>query len=115
MGRAGGRYSGSKGAKTGMGRWFKEKWRNQRGGVGYKRKSDVYRPTRRVTRKTPKTYRQISRKRLAAARRTKARTGRVKRFKKRKAEFAEDDAEEPPLRSFAEVSSKLSPCRTASR
>jgi len=35
--KAGGKYSGTK-SKGNLGRWFKEKWRNQRGGVGYKKK-----------------------------------------------------------------------------
>jgi len=29
-------------------RWFNEKWTNQRGEIGYKFKSDVYRPTIRI-------------------------------------------------------------------
>ena len=35
-------YLGRKDAKKGLGRWFKEEWKNQRGGVGYKKKGDVY-------------------------------------------------------------------------
>ena len=76
---AGGGYSGKK-SKGNLRRWFKERWRNQRGGVGYKKKGDVYRPTRRVSRKTPKTYKQLGRKRVARAMRTKRKYGRVRRF-----------------------------------
>ena len=67
-----------------MNRWFKEEWRNQRGEVGYKQgaKGDVYRPTKRVSSKTPATYSEISSKELKAAQREKAKTGRVKEFKK---------------------------------
>ena len=61
-------------------RWFDEKWRNQRGGVGYRSKSDVYRPTRRVTRDTPKTFAELSPASLKAARRQKATKGRVRAF-----------------------------------
>jgi hypothetical protein len=65
---------------TGLGRWFAERWRNQRGEVGYKYKGDVYRPTRRVTKKTPTTFRELSPRRLSRARSEKKRTGRVSRF-----------------------------------
>ena len=79
----GGSYSGDK-SKGSSGRWFEEEWRNQRGEVGYKQgaKGDVYRPTKRVSSKTPATYSEISSKELKAAQREKAKTGRVKEFKK---------------------------------
>lgn len=76
---AGGRYSGSR--KTGsLHRWFREQWRNQHGGVGYKHKSDVYRPTRRISRKTPKTFQELGSRKIQRARKEKARTGRVRSF-----------------------------------
>lgn len=74
-------YSGKKSSKKGLSRWFAEKWRNQRGEVGYRRKGDVYRPTRRITSKTPTTFRELSRSELRRAMKTKARLGRVTRFK----------------------------------
>jgi len=77
--KAGGKYSGQK-SKGKLGRWFKEKWRNQRGGVGYKKKGDVYRPTRRVSKKTPKTFKELGKKRIKKAMATKRKTGRVKKF-----------------------------------
>ena len=52
-------------------RWFQEKWRNQKGGVGYKSKSDVYRPTKRVSKKTPKTFSELSKATLQKARNRK--------------------------------------------
>ena len=67
-------------ASTGLGRWFAERWRNQRGEVGYKYKGDVYRPTRRVNKKTPTTFRELSPRRLSRARSEKKRTGRVSKF-----------------------------------
>lgn len=73
-------YRGKRSRKTGLARWFAEDWRNQRGGVGYQRASDVYRPTRRVTSKTPTTFRELSTSRLQSARRQKYRSGRVRRF-----------------------------------
>ena len=36
----GGEYIGKKNKSSGLNRWFKEKWVNQRGEVGYKKKSD---------------------------------------------------------------------------
>ena len=79
--KRGGTYSGDK-SKGSLGRWFKEEWRNQRGEVGYQKKGDVYRPTKRVSSKTPATFSEISSKELKAAQREKAKTGRVKEFKK---------------------------------
>lgn len=67
-------------SKAGLKRWFKERWVNQRGEVGYKHKSDVYRPTIKVSKKTPKTFSELSKKEISKARRTKARKGRVRRF-----------------------------------
>ena len=46
--------------KQGLARWFKEEWKNQRGEVGYKNTNDVYRPTRRVTPKTPLTFNELT-------------------------------------------------------
>jgi len=76
----GGTYSGKKDKKTGLTAWFNEDWRNTRGEVGYKYKSDVYRPTKRITKDTPKTFAELSKKEIERARREKARTGRVKKF-----------------------------------
>ncbi len=75
-------YRGSRSSRSRgrLSRWFKERWRNQRGEVGYKYKSDVYRPTRRVSRDTPRTFRELSRRRVSRARREKSRKGRVARF-----------------------------------
>ena len=73
-------YIGRVNKTKGLKRWFKEKWRNQRGTVGYRHKSDVYRPTRRITKRTPLTFKELSRKRLRRARHTKRRKGRVRRF-----------------------------------
>lgn len=73
-------YLGKKPTKKGLKRWFNEKWVNQRGEVGYKYKSDIYRPSKRITKKTPKTHKELSKKRVKKARRTKYKKGRVKRF-----------------------------------
>lgn len=42
-----------------LSRWFKKRWVNQRGEVGYRYRSDVYRPSVRVNSRTPKTYREL--------------------------------------------------------
>ena len=75
-------YSGKKTKKTGLGRWFAEKWTNQRGKIGYKYKSDIYRPSKRITKKTPITHSELSKKEIKRARRIKRTKGRVRRFKK---------------------------------
>lgn len=71
---------GSRSPKTGLTRWFSEDWRNQRGGIGYSKPGDVYRPTRRVTRETPLTFDELSNGRIQRARREKMETGRIRRF-----------------------------------
>ena len=73
-------YIGKKTKKKGLSRWFKEKWRNQRGKVGYKYKSDVYRPTRRITKQTPRTFKELGKRRINKARTIKYRKGRVAHF-----------------------------------
>ena len=74
-------YTGKKNS-TGLARWFAEDWRNQRGEVGYKYKSDVYRPTKRITKKTPTTFKELSKKQISKARVIKKTKGRVANFKK---------------------------------
>lgn len=61
-------------------RWFREKWVNQRGQVGYSTSYDIYRPSVRISSKTPKTYGELTRAELSRAMREKQATGRVKRF-----------------------------------
>lgn len=78
--KRGGRYQGKR--KSGkLARWFREKWTNQHGGIGYKRKGDVYRPSKRISKQTPTTWQELSPKQVKRAQREKLRTGRVKRFK----------------------------------
>tara|TARA_B100001094_G_C17921822_1_gene666303 strand:- start:407 stop:778 length:372 start_codon:yes stop_codon:yes gene_type:complete len=73
-------YIGKKSKKKGLKRWFKEKWTNPRGEIGYKYKSDIYRPNKRITKKTPKTHRELTRKRIKKAREKKYIKGRVDKF-----------------------------------
>lgn len=84
-----GKYSGSKSKNTGLKRWFKENWidlnrpkRNSKGKIiGYHKcgrtsvksggKYPLCRPSRRVTHKTPKTYKQISKSSIEHAKKMK--------------------------------------------
>lgn len=66
---------------SGLTRWFLENWRNQRGTTGYKFKSDIYRPTKRISKSTPTTFSELSKKQLERARKEKAKNKRVKKFK----------------------------------
>lgn len=77
-------YYGKKTNKQGLARWFKEEWKNQRGEVGYKNTNDVYRPTRRVTRKTPLTFNELTKYELTKAKKIKETKGRVYRFRNKK-------------------------------
>ena len=79
--RRGGTYEGEEKDSEGLNRWFAEKWKNQRGEVGYKTQSDIYRPTVRVTKETPTTFKELTKKEIMKARREKATTGHVKKFK----------------------------------
>lgn len=72
-------YIGKRGT-GGLTRWHKEKWRNERGEVGYKNKGDIYRPTVRVNEKTPTTINELSDSRIQKAKQEKRQTGKVKRF-----------------------------------
>jgi hypothetical protein len=79
--KRGGTYKGQESQTEGLPLWFASKWLNQRGEVGYKYKSDVYRPTVRVTKDTPVTFQELTKKEIERARKEKAKTGHVKRFK----------------------------------
>lgn len=71
-------YIGKQTKTNGLNRWFSEKWRNSRGKIGYHYKNDVYRPTIRITRKTPLTYQDLSLPQIQKARRLKYRSGRTR-------------------------------------
>jgi len=73
-------YEGKKKTDKGLSRWFDEVWLNQRGEVGYKKKNDVYRPTKKISKDTPTTFQELSKKELEKAMKEKGKSGRVKRF-----------------------------------
>tara|TARA_Y100000816_G_C26069458_1_gene562369 strand:+ start:478 stop:951 length:474 start_codon:yes stop_codon:yes gene_type:complete len=77
-------YKGKKTKKRGLKRWFLEDWRNQDGKVGYHSKSDIYRPTKRITKNTPVTHSELTKKERRRARRTKRKVGYVHRFRTKK-------------------------------
>ena len=79
--RRGGTYEGNMNINNGLPLWFASKWSNQRGEVGYRYLSDIYRPTVKVTKDTPTTFAELTTEEIAKARREKAKTGRVKQFK----------------------------------
>ena len=74
-------YKGKKTRKRGLKRWFLEDWRNQNGKVGYHSKSDIYRPMRRITKGTPVTHGELTKKERRRARRIKRTKGYVYRFR----------------------------------
>jgi len=57
--RRGGTYEGKKN-KEGLKLWFASKWLNQRGETGYRFLSDIYRPTVKVTKDTPTTFKELT-------------------------------------------------------
>ena len=73
-------YSGQTSKVEGLSRWFKEDWKSDTGKYLYTSKSSVYRPTKRITKKTPKIFAELSKKELVSAKRKKAKYGRVKQF-----------------------------------
>ena len=75
-------YTGKKTQKKGLKRWFKEQWVNQRGEVGSKYKSDIYRPSERLTKRTPLTHKELTESEIKLARRKKYTKKRMHRFRK---------------------------------
>lgn len=84
----GGKYKGSKNSKSGLSRWYKEDWidlnrpiKNSKGKItGYKKcgrksarsgKYPLCRPSKRITKKTPRTYKELSKKSINKAKKLK--------------------------------------------
>ena len=80
--KQGGEYTGKKNKDEGLSRWMRETWRSDKGTVGYDHKNSVYRPTKRITKDTPTTFEELSKKQIERAKREKARKGRVDKFDK---------------------------------
>ena len=73
-------YKGVKPKLTGLSRWFKENWKSDTGEYGYTSKSSVYRPTKRITSKTPKTFSELTPKQIKRAKKEKYLKGIIKKF-----------------------------------
>jgi hypothetical protein len=73
-------YYGNKNEEIGLTRWYKEKWVNQRGEIGYKYEGDIYRPSKRITANTPKTHSELTKTQIAKAITDKKNNGRVSKF-----------------------------------
>tara|TARA_R110001592_G_scaffold257973_6_gene521702 strand:+ start:2092 stop:2442 length:351 start_codon:yes stop_codon:yes gene_type:complete len=79
----GGGYSGAKPKKTGLTRWHKEDWRTQDGKKTYEgKKNKIFRPTKRVSAKTPTTMSELTKKQKDKAIKEKKNKGRVTKYKK---------------------------------
>lgn len=81
--KRGGTYIGEKKKNTGLTRWFKEDWRTQDGKKEYSKKKDIFRPTKRITKDTPTTMKELTKKEKKDAMKEKEKTGRVKKYKKK--------------------------------
>jgi hypothetical protein len=73
-------YTGTKKKDEGISRWMREKWRSDTGKKVYTSKSSVFRPTKKITRDTPTTFKELSKKEIERAKREKAKKGRVSKF-----------------------------------
>ena len=73
-------YNGQTSTFEGLSRWFKENWKSDTGKYYYSSKRSVYRPTKRITKKTPKTFSELSKKDIQRAKYKKSKHGRVNRF-----------------------------------
>jgi|9_EtaG_2_1085328.scaffolds.fasta_scaffold18383_4 hypothetical protein len=62
-------------------RWFQEDWRTPSGKKGYtKGDKGIFRPTKKVSKDTPKTYSELSKADIAKARKERREKGRVSKF-----------------------------------
>ncbi len=75
-------YTGKKDTSKNLSRWFRERWETQEGKTTYQKKGDVFRPTKRITKDTPTTFKELSKKEIEKAKKEKKKTGRVRKFKK---------------------------------
>ena len=73
-------YIGQTSKFEGLSRWFKEDWKSDTGKYYYSSQKSIYRPDKRITKKTPKTFSELSKKEIQRAKYKKARYGRVNRF-----------------------------------
>lgn len=74
-------YLGTKKNNKGLSRWFKEDWKTEDGKKEYSKKGNIFRPTIKVNKNTPTTYKELSKKQVENAMIEKAKTGRVRKYK----------------------------------
>jgi hypothetical protein len=65
-------------------RWFKEEWRTLSGDKDYSGGDRSFRPTKRISSETPVTAGELTDAEKAAGKAEKKRTGRVKRWRRRR-------------------------------
>ena len=82
---------------------------NQRGTIGYKYKSDIYRPSKRITSKTPITHKELSKKEIKRAKNEKYTKGRVKRFKPKTRKILKGGKNALTFEDYPEFAPNLSP------
>ncbi len=80
--KRGGTYSGAKPKKKGLTRWFKEDWRTEKGKKTYKEGGTIFRPTKRITKDTPTTMKELTPSEKKKAIAEKKKKGRVTKYKK---------------------------------
>ena len=61
-------------------RWLKEDWRTPRGNKDYSKGENTFRPTKRISKDTPKTWSQLSKSDKARAAKEKREKGRVSKY-----------------------------------
>ena len=61
-------------------RWFNEDWQTPSGSKDYSDGDVVFRPTKKVSKDTPKTYSELSPSDIAAGRKEKKTEGRVSKY-----------------------------------
>ena len=61
-------------------RWFKEDWRTPSGDKDYSGGDNTFRPTKKVSKETPKTWNELTDAEKAAAKKEKNTKGRVSRY-----------------------------------
>jgi len=74
-------YTGNK-AKGNLTRWYKEDWRTEKGKKTYKEGGSIFRPTKRISKKTPATMSELTPAQKRRAIKEKKSKGRVSKYKK---------------------------------
>ena len=74
-------YTGTK-TKDGLTRWYREDWKTDKGKKTYKAGGTIFRPTKRISKKTPATMSELTQKQKTTAIKEKRAKGRVKKYKK---------------------------------